>query len=268
MAGKFVTLVLAGLRIHRLPSGAKLVACAFADIANSAHKGVAWQSVETLAQLASVSERQARLHLRTLEHHAVLIRIGDGHGGPHRTTRYQLNLEMLEATIVGVKAEAHFRPQPGSTLPGKPGSPAHLTRKSSVANPEIDGIQPGNPLPPNSNRTVKEPLTNTTKRPPRKRSTLLPEAFGISDRVKAWAEDKGHGQLEQHLEHFVGYCRAHAKTYADWDEALMNAIRGNWAKVSGKGNRPTFESRISEQERVMASLTGRGKGRMINAEES
>jgi hypothetical protein len=33
------------------------------------------------------------------------------------------------------------------------------------------------------------------------------------------------------LAHFVGYVKANGKTYADWDQALMNAIRGDWAKL-------------------------------------
>lgn len=61
--------------------------------------------------------------------------------------------------------------------------------------------------------------------------TPLPEGFGISPRVFAWAESKGHGRLEDRLEHFVSYAKRSGKTYADWDEALMTAIREDWAKL-------------------------------------
>jgi len=59
----------------------------------------------------------------------------------------------------------------------------------------------------------------------------IPDGFGISERVRAWAEAKQHQNLEAHLEHFVGYAVATGKTYADWDQAFMNAVRDNWAKI-------------------------------------
>lgn len=70
--------------------------------------------------------------------------------------------------------------------------------------------------------------------PARKRAapkTALPDGFGISDDVRAWAEAKGHHSLELHLEHFVGSAKARGYTYADWDAAFRNAIRDDWAKV-------------------------------------
>ena len=59
----------------------------------------------------------------------------------------------------------------------------------------------------------------------------LPEGFGISASLKAWALERGFDRLDEHLEHFVGYARANGKRYADWDQALMNAIRADWAGV-------------------------------------
>lgn len=70
----------------------------------------------------------------------------------------------------------------------------------------------------------------TRKRAPTK--SRIPDGFGISDRVKAWASEKGHAQLDQHLEHFRMTCAAKGYTYADWDSAFMRAIADNWAKVS------------------------------------
>lgn len=64
--------------------------------------------------------------------------------------------------------------------------------------------------------------------------TPLPADFAISDRVKAWASDKGHSRLDERLEHFVGKARANGYRYVDWDEAFMAAIRDDWAKLDGK----------------------------------
>lgn len=75
-----------------------------------------------------------------------------------------------------------------------------------------------------------------TKTPPASRSqsskkTSLPQDFGISDRVRAWALENKHGNLDKHLSAFKLACQAKGYTYADWDAAFMNAIRNNWAKL-------------------------------------
>lgn len=64
-----------------------------------------------------------------------------------------------------------------------------------------------------------------------KRETYIPENFAISESVKAWAEEKGHSQLEKHLAHFIDSAKAKGYKYIDWDAAFRNAITGNWAKV-------------------------------------
>ena len=73
----------------------------------------------------------------------------------------------------------------------------------------------------------------------------MPDGFALSERVKRWAAEKGHGRLPERFEHFVGAARARGYEYADWDEALMNAIRDDWAKLGtnaaskpGGGRRP------------------------------
>jgi hypothetical protein len=63
------------------------------------------------------------------------------------------------------------------------------------------------------------------------RSTSIPVDFGISDRVQQWANEKGYTRLAERLEHFVGYAKAKGVKYADWDQAFMNAIRDDWAKL-------------------------------------
>lgn len=63
----------------------------------------------------------------------------------------------------------------------------------------------------------------------------LPESFGISDRVRKWAAERGHDKLRQRLEHFVSYAKRCGKCYADWDEAFMTAIREDWAKLGPRG---------------------------------
>ena len=67
----------------------------------------------------------------------------------------------------------------------------------------------------------------------------MPEDFGISDGIRKWAEDKGHRNLEAHLEYFVDWVKSKGKTYVNWDSAFKNAVRQNWAKLNGNHNETT-----------------------------
>jgi hypothetical protein len=78
----------------------------------------------------------------------------------------------------------------------------------------------------------------------------MPTNFGLSDAVKAWAAEYGHTNLEAHLDYFRGYVVANGKKYVNWDQALMNAIRGDWAKLKGK----TWQQ-PSQQQAVVEPLT-------------
>ena len=70
---------------------------------------------------------------------------------------------------------------------------------------------------------------------PRKRGkqpkVQMPKDFGVSDRVRKWAAEKGYDRLQERLEHFKGKALANGYAYADWDEAFMGAIRDDWAKL-------------------------------------
>lgn len=116
----------------------------------------------------------------------------------------------------------------------------------------LQGGRPTNNPPVNPKRTQsvskknpeitlannQEPITKkkqTTK-------TALPDGFGISEGVKQWAQERGYSHLEDHLACFLDYVRANGKTYADWDAALRNCIKGNWAKVSTGGGAKSLPS--------------------------
>ena len=86
-------------------------------------------------------------------------------------------------------------------------------------------------------RRQHETSTNrVTNREPKpevrsKRKTPIPENFGISERVRAWAEEKHICNLDVHLEYFVNQCHAKGYTNVDWDRAFMTAISKDWAKA-------------------------------------
>ena len=77
---------------------------------------------------------------------------------------------------------------------------------------------------------------------PAKRSvrSKLPDPFIASEPVLRWAEEKGHVNLDKHLENFISYVKRNGKTYVDWDAALMGAIRENWAKLPTENQAPTW----------------------------
>lgn len=105
-------------------------------------------------------------------------------------------------------------------------------------------------------------------KPPRRsapRKTPLPDGFGVSERVARWAAEKGHRDLDLHLEHFVGKAKAKGYTYADWDEAFMNAIRDNWAGV-GERKAGGRESTADHNKRAFDEWeAGMNDGRTIDA---
>lgn len=111
------------------------------------------------------------------------------------------------------------------------------------AEPHCEGIadamrthsdEDANALPTQSEGNAPSNQTPVTKEKKKRRAsalTPLPEGFGVSPRVESWAAEHGFANLDRHLEHFVSYAKRKAATYADWDEAFMNAIRKNWADV-------------------------------------
>lgn len=120
-----------------------------------------------------------------------------------------------------------------------------LAERKQDAIPETEG----------ETETKREAKTESA----RKRAIPLPADFSVSERVKAWAAEKGHQNLDAHFEHFVGSCKARGAKYIDWDEALMNAIRGNWAKIGQakpNGSRfPTYEERQETiRQQFLASI--------------
>lgn len=93
------------------------------------------------------------------------------------------------------------------------------SKKSSESNINLNSTTPGE-----STRARKRGASRT----------CLPLDFEngiIPEPVLQWAQAKGFDRLEDHLEHFICYAKASGKLYADWNAALMNAIRKNWADL-------------------------------------
>lgn len=122
----------------------------------------------------------------------------------------------------------HVNPREAASI--LPENDASSTRHPRVthASPRDSDAQVGRE---GKGRKGKEHASTT-----RIKKTPLAESFAISDRVKAWASEKGHSRLSEHLDAFKAKAKANGYTYADWDAAFMEAIRNDWAKL---GNPPS-----------------------------
>lgn len=84
------------------------------------------------------------------------------------------------------------------------------------------------------------------------RKTPIPEDFGISDEVRAWAEGKGFDRLEEHLESFRAKALANGYQYVNWDAAFRNAIQDDWAglrkRVASPGSAPRGGAETQQQQ--------------------
>lgn len=147
--------------------------------------------------------------------------------------RYQCGELALIQILQFAKHQNPHKNEPESTLPAHPeeiGTPSEeigTTRADSGFRIPDSGLLI-TPTPPAA------PLAPTPK-PSKSKRTPLPEDFGISERVKAWAAENNFGLLEKHLEAFKRKAQANGYSYVNWDSAFMEAIREDWAKLRGRG---------------------------------
>lgn len=118
----------------------------------------------------------------------------------------------------------HSEASPGQAQ-GKPEAEGALEGGSAVLIPDSGFRIPDSRIP--QPRAAKKP---------RKQKTSMPEDFGISDRVRRWAQEGGHSNLEAHLDAFRRKVAAKGYEYVSWDDAFMEAIRENWARLPSTAN--------------------------------
>jgi hypothetical protein len=100
-----------------------------------------------------------------------------------------------------------------------------------------------------------------TSKPKRAAETPLPADFAVSERVRKWAASKGYGQLDAHLEAFKRKATAKDYRYASWDDAFMEAIREDWAKLRGRtpnGSAPPPDGGDAQWHETRKGIEARG----------
>lgn len=98
--------------------------------------------------------------------------------------------------------------------------------------------------------------THSSDKPKKSKNVLktIPSDFGISERVKNWAIKENHQNLELHLERFIELATMKNYKYADWDLALMKAIREDWGKVNTPVKQNTNYQPSTPQSRQTPSM--------------
>jgi len=142
--------------------------------------------------------------------------------------------------------------EPESSLPA-PSDSVEVPKKS-----EALGLIPdsGSLIPDSGLSVVPTPAAPAPPSKRKKPKTDLPEDFAISERVRAWAQREGFGQLEQHLEAFKRKVEANGYQKVNWDASFMEAIREDWAKL--RGRTPTGAAPGPEQSQTPWHQTGGG----------
>ena len=174
-------------------------------------------------------------------------------------TRYQIDGERYIQIINFTKHQRPHTNEADSVIPPIPEELATkvesaATQSDKHEEPSQQALRPDclidDSLIPDTGLSESESAAPPTpKKPAKSKKVPLPEGFAISERVRRWAAEKGYDRLETHFESFVSKAKAKAYGYADWDEALMGAIRDDWAKLRVQPARASPLSRQSESDR-------------------
>lgn len=233
-----------------LPAGRKLVAMKLADACND-HGGSLFPSMASIAADCNLSRAQAQRHMHSLINDGLLSVVSNANGGaPGTVPHYQLHVDRL-AQPKPPRGSIYATPTGDMDATGSAGATGRMDAAdgSRGCTGGVALMQPTGSTGATQPTTTHQVITKKPKKISTSKKFALPDDFAISEQVRAWSTVKGFTDLDSHLEHFVGYAKARGAMYADWDQAFMNAIRGNWAKVA--------RMRSGEREQPAAS-NGRG----------
>lgn len=109
------------------------------------------------------------------------------------------------------------------------------------------------PINPLTHKPNIEDIPVKTEKKSKPVLTMISPNFGISERVKNWASEKGYSNLELHLERFIELATMKNYKYADWDLAFMKAVREDWGKI----NKPVYQSGYQNNQQLVNNTFNR-----------
>ena len=208
-----------------------LMLLAIADHARD--DGVAWPSVDFLANKCRMSKRNAQDRLRELAESGELIVKKNAGPPPKFPNLFEVNLKSL-----GVKP----------TAPVNPTAPV----QSDVARGEAHCAPGVKPTAPKPSMNHKEPKINSKRASQRSDITFdgwikSCEEQGVDPipaehPVLAWADKAGIGEwVDLAWDWFKNNYQGSDKRYKDWPQVFARSVRGNWGKQWRKGRDGNFE---------------------------
>lgn len=183
--------------------------------------------------------------------------------------RYEADGNRFIQILAFAKHQNPHRDEKPSTIPAPCKHPASTAQEQSDnGGDRADSLIPDSlPLIPDSGLLIADtapvPVAPATPKKSRKAPNVsMPDNFAISNRVRAWAREKGIQNLERHFEHFVGSCKAKGYVYADWDEGFMGAVRSDWARLSPQARGSPIQVSADEVNRQAKEMLF-GKSREV-----
>lgn len=225
-----------------LPPTQKAVLMCLADFCHD--DGKDWHSIASMVEWTCLGKRTVIEALQRLERSGLIV-IERRRGGRNLTALQIKKLAELGADQCATRTSA----------PAAPVHQPHVTSAPAAPPPVQEPHKPVREPHPNHGEppvTHQEPPEREQRRSGKAAKRPLPDGFGVSPRVEAWAMQHGHGRLPEHLEAFKLKCQANGYAYADWDAAFMTAIRDDWAGLGKVDTEPAW--RREQRERNEAFL--------------
>lgn len=221
-----------------------LVMLKLADYANDRGENI-HPSISTVAKYARITDRQAQRVMHALIDGGWLEVIGNEDGGRGKSRRYRLRLDRFVEAKKGDMDVTLSSPTKGDARDTlyqqeKDDTNDTLSDRTSQQKGDIHVAKRVTSMTEKGDthvtRSVKNQQQNRQKktygRARARTATPLPDDFALSPAVAAWAQEHRIDRLQERFEHFVDLARSKGYTYRDWDAALRNALRQDWARLS------------------------------------
>ncbi len=217
------------------------------------------------------------LFVRTLMKHDHVLEIPKVRGAATAQLETVISLRIYNeiAVVLGVPTKVQANtlypnpvyPIPKNDIPICAGARADSrlqTPDSRLQTPDKSDLEP-------SPENLFEPLLEAPepeKQPRKKRASLVPDDFPITDEMRTWARANGITiSLEDATEDFLDYWRGEGKLKADWIATWRNGMKSRQARaqsrgltaVNGNGRAPA-PTRFETETRFLIDLIREGEG--------